>query len=182
MLFRSGGLLIHDNGCRFTCGHLESEKPILLWKKKILGNYVNVIVKHNKKDASFFRTSISNELNVLRKLMYDNNKKIIPKNIANYISPISLAALASDLAWINKTFNIRFQTTRYSYEEHQTLKSLFKNYGINVKICEGTRGNEKFYFLSLNKRNSLLFYELIKPFYDLPLRELAPSASQRLYA
>lgn len=181
-LLGNGGLLGHGNDYRFTCGHLEQDIDLLLWKKTIIGNLTNVIVKHNSKPASFFRSVIHQELNRYIKLFYNNNRKIVPANISNLISPLSLAVLASDIGWVNKIFNIRFQTNRYSYDENVLLVSVFKTYGINAKICEFERDGIKQYFISLNKRNSILFYELIKDIYPKPLRDTSPSTSQRLYA
>lgn len=178
----SGALIGNDNQFRFTCGHLEEDIDLLHWKKIIMGNLTNVIVKHNKIQASFFRSVIHHELNIFAKLLYNNNKKIVPTNIANFISPLSLAVLTSDLGWINKTFNIRLQTTRYTYDENVLLEHVIKIYGINSKICEFERNDIKYYFISMNKRNSLLFYNLIKQFYPKPLRDYCPATSQRLYA
>jgi len=179
-LLGRGGLMPHDTGFRFSCGHLEIEKELLLWKKGIMGNLTNALVKHNKYPAYFFRTSIHHELNNFKKLFYSNNKKVIPENISNLISPLALAAWTSDVGWINKTFNMRFQTSNYSYEEHLLLKAMLKTYAINSKICEYVRDDVKYYFISLNKRNALNFYEIIKLHHHWPIRNFAPQ-SQRLY-
>lgn len=176
-----GALIPHDNGQRFTCGHLDEDFDLLLWKKSVLANVVNLTTKHNKQPASFFRTVVHSELNNFRKLFYDNNKKVLPENLAIYVTPLTLAAWASDTAWVSNTFSIRFKTSNYSYEEHITLKSMLKGFGINSKICEFEKHGIKYFFLQLNKRNSILFYDLIKEYYPKPLRDF-PYPSQRLYA
>lgn len=181
-LLGKGHLMRHKRGCRFTAGHLTEEKDLLLWKKTILGNLSNVIVKHNKKEAYFFRTSVHHELNNYLKKFYDNNKKIIPEDISNIFTPLTLAAMISDIGWLNKTFNLRLETSKYTYQENQYLKHALKSFGLNSKICEFQRHGNKYYFISLNKRNSLNLYEIIKEYYPTAIRSCRPPVSQRLYA
>lgn len=181
-LLGKGHLFSHKRGCRFSTGHLTEDKDILLWKKGILGNLCNVVVKHNKHDAYFFRTSVHHELNNYKKKFYNNCKKVVPEDVINLVTPISIAALISDIGWINKTFNLRLETSKYTYDENVLLKATLKIYGINSKICEFKRHGRSYYFISLNKRNSLNLYELVKDYYPKEFRTFRPPVSQRLYA
>ena len=134
-------------------------KDHLLWKKMILGNYVNAIVE--TKDKCFFRTAKLNDFVFFSKLMYDNNKKIIKEDLANYLTFFGLATWFSESAIIRKD-NIRFSTFMFSKEENEILQRILKfNFALNSKVCEYKKFDKTYYYISINKRNSQLMMEKI---------------------
>ena len=130
-----------------------------MWKKIILGNYVNAI--NEKPDKCFFRTAKLNDFVFFYKLMYDNNKKVIKEDLINYLTYFGLATWFSESAIIRKD-NIRFSTFMFSKEENEILQRILKfNFAINSKVCEYKKFDKTYCYLSLNKRNSQILMEKI---------------------
>jgi hypothetical protein len=134
----------------------------LLYVKKLLGNYINVI---NQDDKGFWCKTVKlSNLTFFSKLFYCNKKKIIKDELLNYATYLSMAIWFSESANTYKE-SIRFTTNKFSHDEQLILQKMLKmNFGINSKICGYTRNDIQYYFLSLNKRNSTIFMEKIKPF------------------
>lgn len=137
-------------------------KDYLQWKKVNLGNYVNVI--HENKETCFFRTAKLNDFAFFSKLFYNNNKKIIKKELINYLTFFGLAVWFSESAIVRKD-NIRFSTFIFSKEENEILQRILKvNFAINSKVCEYIKFDKKYYYLSLNKRNSQILMQKISKY------------------
>lgn len=138
-------------------------KNDLFWIKLRLGKYINVILnKHNLYSASFTHHG----LNFYKKKFYENTKKIIPKNLENNFNDLSLAALFLQRGTYNKE-TIRFSTHQYTDEENKIFQNTLKlNFNIRSKICEYTKNDKQYYFLSVNKRNSEFLIKIIKPYLD----------------
>jgi len=153
----------------FKVGHCEKQKEYVLWKKSILGNFVNQITKCvDKRGNSImynFNTLSHHELNYYRNLFYDNNKKIIQKElISKFTSPLSLAVWYMDDGSRGK-YNCRFATDCFSENENKVLVDLLKiNFDIKTKIAKYTRNNIEYCFLTLNKPNTLKLFNIINPY------------------
>jgi hypothetical protein len=110
-------------------------------------------------------TVTHNEFRFYYNLFYENCKKIIRPEIVNYLSPLALSVWFCDDGSINKKVNMRFATDGFSKEENEILQEALRlNFNIRCKVCEYTRNNKKYYFLSLNKENSNKLTEIIKPY------------------
>jgi recombination protein RecA len=167
-----GCIAIHgrkNKSYRLTVGHCEKQKDFLMWKKSILGNFVNVINKiEDKRGNSImfnFTTVTHNEFSNYRKLFYDGNKKVIKDELINHLKPLSLAAWFLDDGTLMKNVNMRLSTDSFTKEENEKLQWMLKcNFDIRSKVCEYTRNNKKYYYMSFNKRNSLKMTEIIAPY------------------
>lgn len=161
-----GCIAKHGKLSRLMLGHSEKQKDFLYWKASELG-IKKVNVREDKRKNSVMYTCSSythSEYETIRKKFYINNKKIVPVNIANYITPLSLAVWIMDDGSKCSPFNIRISTDSFSYQDHLILQAMLKiKFGINVKICEYTRRGKKYNYLSFNKRNSLLLDEIVRP-------------------
>lgn len=158
-----------NKSARLIVGHCEKQKDFLMWKKGILGNFVNVINKKEdeKKNSIMysFSTVTHNEFKFYRNLFYSGNKKIIKDELINHINPLSLAAWFLDDGTLMKNVNMRLSTDSFTKEENEKLQWILKcNFDIRSKVCEYTRNNKKYYYMSFNKENSLKMTEIIAPY------------------
>lgn len=154
---------------RLTLGHCEAQKDLVLWKKAMLANFVNVInIREDKKKNSImysFTTVVHDEFSYFYHLFYENHKKIIRPELINSITPLSIAVWFSDDGSINKNVNMRLATDGFTKNENELLQEMFKmKFGIRCKICTYVRRDKEFHFLSFNKENSELLTALIKPY------------------
>lgn len=153
----------------FKIAHCERQKEYLMWKKIVLGNFVNNIRKLVDKRGNSvmygFNTLSHHELNFYRKLFYENNKKIIKHDLGLHLTPLGLATwFMDDGSKLNKV-NYRFSTDGFTKDENYKLKHILKaNFDLNIKVCEYERNQKKYYYLSLNKRNAVNMTEIIRPY------------------
>ena len=78
------------------------------------------------------------------------------------ITPFILAIWFMDCGCIKKKANMRISTMKFSYAENKLLQAALKiNFGIRSKICEYPSKNKKCYYLSFNKKNSIILSDLI---------------------
>lgn len=153
----------------FKVGHCEKQKEYLMWKKSVLGNFVNHVKKHIDPRGNSVMYNINtishNELNFYRNLFYENNRKVIKRDLINLIKdPLSLAVWYMDDGSRGK-YNCRFSTDSFTKEENEILIDLLKiNFDIKSRVCAYTRNNKEYYFLTLNKNNTLKLFSLIAPY------------------
>lgn len=169
---------------RLILGHCEKQKEFLLWKKKILGNFVNTIRRQENKQKNSimysFTTVTHNEFKFYYNLFYKNNKKIIQEQMIHYLTPLAMAVWVMDDGSRYQVKNtMRISTDSFSKEENELLKHFIKiNFNINAKVCEYNRNNNKFYYLSFNVRNSALLSDVIRPYIvDSMSYKLCPTRS-----
>lgn len=154
---------------RLLVGHCEKQKDFLMWKKGILGNFVNVINKKedNRKNSIMwnFATVTHNEFKFYRNLFYDGNKKVIKDDLINHIKPLSLAAWFLDDGTLVKNVNMRLSTDSFTKEENEKLQWMLRcNFDVKSKVCEYERHGKKYYYMSFNKENSLKMTKIIAPY------------------
>lgn len=154
----------------------SKNKRDILWKKIYLGNFVNVILENN--DGYSFSIN-HNDLCALKNILYIGNKKIIPIDL-KYFSDVTIASIYFNIAKQHKE-TIRISLTKYDKESVINLQSLFRIQGIRTKVCEYLRNNRKYWYLSINKRNSLILYDKIKYILNF-YNDMFNLDSQRLHA
>lgn len=143
---------------RVIIEHPKNEKNILIWKKTILGNLVNIIFP-TKDDKLRFNTANHHELVFIYKMMIDNNKKSIIPNISKYFSYISLLAWISDSGqYKDNCFHIN--SWRYSEKEHEVIINIIREkIEIEGKIEKYIKNNKeycKLYFDILDSEKIVL--------------------------
>lgn len=154
---------------RLLVSHCEKQKDFLMWKKSILANFVNTIRRYEDKRGNSimysFATITHDEFRFYRNLFYNGNKKVIKEDLIHHIKPLSLATWFLDDGSINKNVNMRFSTDCFTKNENELLQWFLKcNFDIRCKVCEYTRRDNKYYYLSLNKENSQKLTEIIAPY------------------
>jgi recombination protein RecA len=154
---------------RLIVGHCEKQKDFLLWKKSILGNLVNTVSQRKDKRKNSimynFATITHDEFGFYRDLFYKDNKKIIKNELIQYLSPLSLAVWFLDDGSLYKNVNMRIATDSFSKDENEKLQFMLKvKFDIDSKIHEYKRLNNKYYYMSFNKNNSIKMTEIITPY------------------
>lgn len=169
---------------RLMIGHSEKQKELVFWKKEILGNFVNVINKREDKRGNSVMYSFSsvthNDFSYFYKLFYENHKKVIREEMIHHLTPFALAVwMMDDGSRYQKKNTMRISTDSFTKEENELLKSFIKiNFDINAKVCEYTRNDNKFYYLSFNVRNAALLSDIIRPYMiECVQYKLCPSRS-----
>lgn len=154
---------------RLIIGHCEKQKDLLLWKKAILGNLVNSIsIRKNKKNQimNTFTSVTHNEFKMIYDFFYENNKKVIKTNIINYITPLSFAVWIMDDGNLNKNVNLRLSTDGFSEEDNVRLQDILRiNFDIKCKVCKYSRNDKEYFYLSLNKENTIKATKLTEKYF-----------------
>lgn len=154
--------------------HCDRQLGYILYKKQIMSNYVNLlrrIERIDKRTKNLYKgwsfTSIAHTtLTQIYKMFYVNNKKIVPHEIESLLTPFALAFLIMDDGWINKGISIRISTDGFDKDSNFRLSTAIKNkFNIESKVCEYTRNDKKYYYLSFNKENSTSLSNLIEPYF-----------------
>lgn len=153
----------------FKVSHCEKQKDYLLWKKMILGNLTNVVNKYEDTKSNSItygiHTVAHHEMNFFRKLFYDNNKKVVRPEVGLHLSPFGLAVWFMDDGNKYSDVTYRLSTDAFTQDENHLLRDIIKaNFDLNVKVCEYEKNNKKYYYISINKRNSFLMTEIISPY------------------
>lgn len=151
---------------RLELKHGKNQLNYILWKKSILSNYINHINEKQENLGLTYRCYTINHhgLKVFRDMFYKNNKKIVPLDIANYLTAFSMAVWIMDDGWRQKN-SIKISSESFSYKDHEILRDAIKvNFNINVKICTYMRNGKQYNYLSFNKRNSKLLTSLISEY------------------
>lgn len=154
----------------FKIAHCEKQKEYLMWKKEILGNFVNTVNKVMDKRGNstmFCFNTISHQgFHSLRELFYDGNKKVIKDEVGLHLSPLGLATwFMDDGSRSGRGNNYRLSTDGFSKDDNYKLKNILKaNFDLNVKVLEYTRYDQKYYYLFINKRNAINMTKIIRSY------------------
>lgn len=136
---RSGG-----KSARLRIHHGEKQKDLIFWKYEIMRNLVSAAPKkilcgktlHPFKVyySWYFHTLTLQELGVMYRDFYQENKKILPENIANMLTPIGLAIwLMDDGCYDDRA--IILNTQNFSLKEQETLKGVLqRKFGLHAGI------------------------------------------------
>lgn len=166
------GTLLGD-GCIGTSGKFkrlqmrQSIKQIdyLLWKKDVMENLTNNVYKQVQKNRNSTIVHCSTighqDFNFFHKLFYSNNKKIIRDEIINHLTPFAMAVWYMDDG-SSKPYCMKISTEGFTKKENEILQhAILCNFNIRCKVCEYNNRGKKYYYLSFNKKNSILLCNLI---------------------
>ncbi len=139
-----------EKNARLRLEHSQKQKDYVLWKGNIFGrlfqgkiNYLERI--HPKSGETYkycrWQSSATPAFGKWRKYFYPNGKKIIPKDIGNFlVEPIILAVWYMDDGYLNKTDrNSYIYLGRVTRAEAEILqKAISKNFNI-ITIITNTK-------------------------------------------
>jgi hypothetical protein len=113
-------------------------------------------VKGKKYKYLQFTTKSLKEWNSLYEIWYENDKKVIPKNIEDLLTPVSLAHLhMGDGGWTGK--GIHLSTNNYTHEDVTRLIEIL-NRKFNLKCT--INSNNRIY---ISVKSAVDFCELVTP-------------------
>lgn len=163
----------HGNGTRICFQQEELNTSYLIWFHEILSErgYCNKTIpkltsrigKEGKiRYISRFKTYTYSSFNWIHEIFYQNNRKIIPQNISEYLSPIALALWIQDDGGRSSS-GLRIATNSFTYEEVNFLAEILRDkYQFKVSVHKAGALNQYNLYFSKNSMNKLV--EIIKPY------------------
>jgi len=110
-----------------------------------------------------FNTYTFSSFNWIHELFYVNNKKIVPLNIVDYLSPQGLAHWIMDDGCIIPNRGVRLCTNSFTYEEVKFLADLLKDkFDLKTKVHSGGIVNSHTIYISKKSLTDLI--QIVKPF------------------
>jgi hypothetical protein len=173
---------------RFLVSHCEKQKDLVLYKKAILGNFVNTIRRYEDKRENSVMYSIvtvtHNEFKQFYDLFYENGKKVIRDELINYLTPRSLAFWIMDDGSCGKNQNritIRLHTEGFTEEENIKLQAMLKSgFDVRSKVCKFNRNNKEYCYISINKENTIKLSKIVEEYFVDCMRYKIYATPQRL--
>lgn len=145
-------LWLHQSIC--SLGYCKPEIPIIQTRFGIEGK-----IRYYYR----FRTYTFSSLNWIYEEFYPNKRKIIPKIIDSYLTPMALAIWIMDDGTLYKNKGLRFCTNYFTLAEVQYLAYLLKiKYNLNTSIHKTGAMNQ--YNLYIPKSNLKNVTSIVKPY------------------
>jgi hypothetical protein len=169
-----------NGSARLRVHHGDSQKEYLIWKYGIFRNvatrepWKNTWIGNqtgNTYSAWFFHTKTLINLGPFHQLFYPFDKKIVPKNIGAFLTPMALATWFMDDGCAFKG-SIILNTHCFSVLEQTILQKWFRMaLGVETKLHKDRLS----YRLFMNKPNAERFLEVIESYIpDCMQRKITP--------
>ena len=156
------------------CFYQESKhSSYLMWLHSILSNlgYCNPIEPKIQKrlgnkgvvrNVVRFKTWTYSSFNWIQELWYQNNIKVVPFNISDYLTPIALAIWLMDDGSKSGS-SLKFATNSFTFSEClQLVKVLYDKY--NIKASVQSAGVENQYVIYIFKESMPIIRDLVLPY------------------
>ena len=151
------------------CGHCTAQKEYLEWKALELEPFISDrgIYKMTSKEAYMFDTIHYKAFNKFYNLFYSNGKKLIPNNIIDYLTELTLVIWFGDDGWSdNKIKTSGLATCSFTDDENNLLLSGFKTkWDIvgTIGYIKSILYNKSYPILLFNKDNRVKLHEIVDP-------------------
>src|SRR3989338_6376313 len=153
----------------------DKQKDYVLWKYQLLKNLVFKgprftkvwhDSKRNKDHYSWYFHTQSNEaLGLIHKMFYQDNIKIVPKDLIEILDPLGLAIWYMDDG-SNNGSNITLNTHCFSNEEQKMIQDLFyRKFGIKTSLV---KDRSKFK-IAISCNELPKFMKIVKPYIILSM-------------
>jgi len=165
-----------EKNARLRLEHSQKQKDYVLWKGNIFGrlfqgkpNYLERVHPDTKATYKYCRwqSSAGPAFGKWRKYFYPNGKKIIPKNVGDFlVEPLSLAVWYMDDGYFNKIDrNSYIYLGRVTRTEAEILqKAIKENFGIEATIYDKkNKGFTLFFGVMETKALQTLIHPFIIP-------------------
>lgn len=155
---------------KLTISQKKAHEQYFHWKRAMLDPFVNAWRENVDKRGNSVMLNATTichpELKQFAELFYTKErKKIVPKNIDMFFTPLSLAVWIMDDGNLNAGVNMRIATMGFSYEDHLVLQNLLRQcFDIRSKIMEFRYKGKKYNQLTLNKKNTQKLSDIIRPY------------------
>jgi hypothetical protein len=159
-LLGDGYLMQTTRGCCLRIHQGIKQKKYVKWKYDIVSNLVNTPPKFCGR-GYYFRTVSNPAFDEYRKLFYQKQKKILPKNIKNLLTPFGIAVWIMDDGSRDKGC-VRISTHNFSYSEHLKIQKIFRiKFGIK---CNIHKAGDKFW-LWIRSESMPILIDLVKKYF-----------------
>ena len=159
------------------CFYQESKHlTFILWLQNFLANrgYCNIRVPESTtrlgeggkvRKVLRFKTWTYTSFNWIHDIWYSNDIKLVPKNIANYLTPLALAIwIMNDASKSSKGFKLC--TNSFTFQDCQCLSQVLQD-NFNLKSSVKSAGAPNQYFIYIHKESMPLLITIVSP-YILP--------------
>src|SRR3990172_17080 len=170
-----GHIACHGRLARLMISHCKRQYELSKWKADQLAP-ISLGLRHKvDRRTGFeyfeFSTITHIEFKVLRDKFYRNSVKVVPEEIAMWLTPLALAVWIMDDGGLSHGTNLRLQTDSFTEEENRRLLDAIKvNFNANGDVKQYTRHGKVFRYLSFNKRNSLILSDIVRNFVTPTMR------------
>ena len=141
----------------------DKQKDYIRWKHQELASIsysgLKEVIRYDKKDnrvTKSYRFWTRQYFRGWRDKFYRGNRKIYPTDLANWISPLSIAIWFMDDGY-HKNKNCILATESFQLEDRQQLIEKLRSYGVEAIL----RVNGK---LRIRSKSLPKFFELVKPY------------------
>jgi hypothetical protein len=160
------------NICYIVFNQIKSNKEnylLIIYYKLIELGYCTIIktnlknFNHKTNRSYYIYLKFYMDLNWIHEMFYPKNRKIIPKNIGNYITPLSISMwLINDGALI-KNKGILFKANCFTLNEIKLISNILnENYNIQTSIVKTGVINQ--YNIYIIKSSKNILKNIVKPF------------------
>lgn len=174
-LLGDGSMEKDGNGARFAFYQEKTHGEYLLWLHRIISNLgyckqeIPIIKTRKRINGEIryyfrFRTFTFSSFNWIYEEFYPKSlgRKVIPKILDQYLSPMALAIWIMDDGTLFKNKGLKFFTNSFTLKEIQYLSILLKNkYSINSSIHKLTAVNQYNLYIPKSFLNNLI--KIVKP-------------------
>ncbi len=149
------------NNLRLQVAQCDAQKSYVLWKYEALKSFVLTPPKYQSINNSWhFRTISHPEFTELGRIFYRDRTKIVPKDIASFLSPIGLAVWFMDDG-ANHGSGYLLNTQSFTRAECEHLcKALNDRFGIAHTTLHKDHGKWRIYIRSASRKR---FCEIVIP-------------------
>lgn len=181
-------LIVDDNqlqilvGCLLGDGYITKrgaiqieqgsrQKDYLLWKYEQLKSLVSVkpsrVTRTNKKNGKTtysYRFFLRQFFRVWREKMYVNGKKIVPVDLIDIATPLSLAIWYMDDGSLGDHSYLIISTDGFDNESQERIVRVLKSkWDINARIVDKKNGDKLYKRLVIGSHNLVKFFSLVRP-------------------
>jgi recombination protein RecA len=158
-----------SGGARLRVHHADSQHDFLMWKYDIFRNIVTKepwkvswqgTTTGNLYVAWFFHTKTLFSLRSLQQLFYPVGKKVVPINIGDLLTPLSLAVWYMDDGCLSGN-SIILNTQCFSIAEQAILQEYLQDrWDIEARLHK----DRLTYRLGMNRENAERFLDVLRPY------------------
>lgn len=165
-LYRDG----KNSTFKMTVAQCKKQELYFHWKVAMMDPFINCWRESvDKRDNSIMlqtTTICHKELNRYAQMFYGEDRiKIVPKDIANHMTALSLAVWIMDDGNLNSGVNMRIATMSFTYDENVLLQGvLYSLFDIRSKVMGFKYKGKQYWQLTLNKDNTQKLSDLIRPY------------------
>lgn len=159
-LLGDGHLNRTSRGHAFEVHQGIKQKEYLFWKHRMLGSLVLAVPYRDQWKSYLFRTVSHPALDEFHRMFYSGRTKILPKNIAKYLTPLVLAVWLMDDGSRDKG-QLRFNTQSFSRQENLRLMRILE---AKLGIMATLNRDKKWFRLRICEASMPLLRQLVSPF------------------